>query len=130
MLDSWRPGNRENADLLDNFWRQMIGIYGQLWVKSYGDVPLGSAAQMWLATLRGLSETQVTEGKRHCLQSGDRYPPNPGQFRTIAIANARPEHRVLPPAARIERQSARKEVVDEHLSKLRAMLGSRGDGAE
>lgn len=118
--DAWRPQRPEDRDLLDNFWQHMSAIWGHRWASEWGDVPCGASARTWLAVLRRLSSRSIKQGLALCMRSGERFPPNPGEFFDSV---SRPEHRPLPRAHQIEHQAAATEVAQRHLSAMREALG-------
>lgn len=121
--DSWRPSQAEDRNLLDNFWARMAGLYPGQWSRMWGDIPAGTAAQAWLAVLRPMTARQIKIGFRWCLQTTKEFAPRPGQFRDIVLENDRPEHRPLPRNSRLGRKEAQAKVRDEHMAKLREIVG-------
>lgn len=121
--DGWRPEDTASADLLDNFWTHMDGMFPNRWSSQNGSVPRGASARAWLAILRQLSSREIKAGLRHCLTSTESWPPTPGQFRQTAIDSDRPEHRALPRSRRLDVQAAEDSVRESHMAQLKSMVG-------
>lgn len=106
----------------------MIGTYGQKWIDDYGEVPKGPAAARWLEALGSrtdenrLTSSQLRAANRACLNSPDAFPPRPGKFRKLALENDRPEHRLLPPSARIEVQRSEPEIEQRYMDQIRGLV--------
>lgn len=118
----WRPESSAHADLLDNFWIHMGGMFSQ-WSNQNGDVPLGATAAAWLQILEPMTTRQIRVGLKACLYSDSPHPPKPGQFRRMVFDNDRPEHRKLSPSRMIERKPAEDWVRDQNLAHIKMILG-------
>jgi hypothetical protein len=118
----------DDANLLDNFWYKIAGIYGATWAAKYGEAPEGSSAEAWLHTLKAMGPRRVAIGLRCCLSDPGDYPPTPGRFRKTAEENDHPAYSA-PKVDRISVQPAEAAVSAEYLSKIRRELGIGGSDA-
>lgn len=89
-------------------WQLMSSLYGHKWVSSYGAEV--DPDRVWGATLYGLSEPQVRQGMRQCVDQALEWPPSAPEFRRlctgtssvqweharIAAADREFQHRAIP----------------------------------
>lgn len=70
---------------LDEFWRRMLGMYGNTWASQYGDHPSGTTAATWAETLVGIDPAAIAVGLRACLAEGREFPPSAPRFRAMCL---------------------------------------------
>lgn len=73
-------------ELVAMVWQLMSSLYGHKWVSSYGAEV--DPDRVWGATLSGLSEPQVRQGMRQCVDQALEWPPSAPEFRRLCTGGA------------------------------------------
>lgn len=70
-------GSGSGSNRLLMVWQALAEMYGTLWTESHGPTPSAT----WRHGLADLADSQIEQGLRETLDSGDQYPPSLPVFR-------------------------------------------------
>jgi hypothetical protein len=74
----------EQSAVMVRLWGRMRGMFGQQWVRDFGEVK-GEQIKIWQTALSGLSLEQIKRGINACASWSEKFPPNVGQFAKLCL---------------------------------------------